>query len=132
MDPPALERNGRPDFKVRRRTGCAGLACPAAETAEVALAICKRPWLWHRPQSTRANFSGCGTAYVAVASDTIERRMGVRFPGGRIQTWGHSGRSFPDARDGLVAARTGLGTKLRRLRAAGAGIQPGRNGSEPE
>ena len=69
---------------------------------------------------------------VAVASDAIEGGMGGRFQGGRVEGRGHSGLAFPDTRAGIVAACTVLGTQLRRLLAAEAGDQKGRNGSEPE
>ena len=69
---------------------------------------------------------------IHVAGDAFEGRMGGRFQGGRIETRGHSSLAFPDTRAGIVAAGTVLGMQLRRLLAAEAGGQHGRNGSDPE
>ena len=69
---------------------------------------------------------------VAVAGDAIEGGMGGRFQGGRVEARRHSGLALPDARTGIVAAGTVVGMRLRRLLAAEAGGQEGRNGSEPE
>ena len=69
---------------------------------------------------------------VAVAGNAIEGGMGGRFQGGRVEARRHSGLALPDARAGIMAAGTVLGTRLRRLLAAESGGQQGRNGSEPE
>ena len=69
---------------------------------------------------------------IAVASDAIEGRMGGRFQGRRVEARRHSGLAFPDTRAGIVAACAVLGMRLRRLLAAEAGGQEGRNSSEPE
>jgi hypothetical protein len=58
--------------------------------------------------------------------------MGRRLQGGRVETRRHSCLAFANARAGIMAACTVLGTQLRRLLAAETGGQQGRNGSEPE
>jgi hypothetical protein len=69
---------------------------------------------------------------VAVAGHALQGGMRGRFQGGRIESRRHSGLAFPGTRAGIMAAGTVLGTRLRRLLAAEAGGQQGRNGSEPE
>ena len=72
---------------------------------------------------------------VAVACDAVQGGVGGRLQGGCVEARGHSRLARPDARTGIVTAGAVLGTwwcRWRRLLAAQAGSQQGRDGSEPK
>ena len=61
--------------------------------------------LWHRPQSTRASFSGVRHFLdIAVAGHALEGAVGRRFQGRGIEPGGHSRLALSGPRTGIVAA----------------------------
>ena len=85
------------------------------------------------PQSTRASFSGCGTSLMSLWQATQSRAAwGDAFKAAALKPGGTPAWRFPVRGPESWQPAQSSELRWRRLLAAEAGGQQGRNGSEPE